>query len=80
MILEKQAGLLVSQILFLITRIGVILVASNQGLGSTELIASFSIVSVGLYLGHFLWICSLLNIGYKGFVNIFVGSFWFGKR
>jgi O-antigen/teichoic acid export membrane protein len=79
-VLEKQAGLLVSQILFLITRIGIILVVSNLGLGSTELIASFSIISVVLYLGHFLWICSLLNIGYKGFVNIFVSSFWFGNR
>jgi O-antigen/teichoic acid export membrane protein len=80
MVLEKQAGLLVSQILFLITRIGVILVASNLELGATELIASFSIVSVVLYLGHFLWICFLLNMGLKGFVTTFVVSFWFGKR
>jgi len=79
-VLEKQAGLLVSQIIFLITRIGVILVASNLGLGSIEVIASFSIVSAVLYLGHFLWICYLLNIGLKQIVKTFAVSFWFGKR
>ena len=65
LVLEKQRGLLVSQVIFLVTRIGVILIGSYFGLSAEELILYFSFVSAFLYIGHFLWICSILDIGFK---------------
>lgn len=79
-ILEKQAGLLISQILFLSSRVGVIFISDYLGLDPTEIIASFSLASALLYLGHLLWICSVLNIKSKGLLKIFFGIFWFAKR
>ncbi|MCU7937762.1 MAG: oligosaccharide flippase family protein [gamma proteobacterium symbiont of Bathyaustriella thionipta] len=74
-ILEKQAGLFVSQLVFLIFRVSVFMVAGFLEFGATATVASFTLVSALLYIGHFLWICTLLNVSLKSFWKIFMAGF-----
>jgi len=67
-VMEKQKGLLVSQVIFLVARVGVILGGSYIGMGDEEIILYFASISALLYLGHFVWICAFLGIGFRSFL------------
>jgi len=67
-VMEKQKGLLVSQVIFLVARVGVILGGSYIGMGDEEIILYFASISALLYLGHFVWICAFLGVGFRPFL------------